>query len=65
MIWDSSFCSLSEYFWLCFKITVTVVDSGSKALEFLGFIEDNGQRNLDTSSDAPEGHQVKMSCTNK
>ena len=43
----------------CFVITVTTVDSGSKALKFLGFQEDE-QSNPDTPFGSPNNHQVKF-----
>lgn len=45
---------INNYIWF---VTVTVVDSGSKALKFLGLQEDE-QRNLEPSIIAAETHQV-------
>ena len=47
----------SNSFWY-FVITVTALDSGSKALKFLGLVEDE-QRNKEPPSIALESHQVQ------
>lgn len=51
----------SNSFWYVFVITVTVVDSGCKALKLLGLVEDE-QRNKEPSSVSLETPQVQFSC---
>lgn len=46
---------------VCFVITVTAVDSGSKALRFLGLVEDE-KRTEEPPTIALEANQVQFYC---
>lgn len=52
--------SMALFNLIVLHITVTTVDSGSKALEFLGLYEDD-QSNADSPSVSPNNQQVDSS----
>jgi two-component response regulator (ARR-A family) len=58
LYWILIVCS----FWVCFISTVTAVDSGSKALEFLGVLEDE-QNQANPPSVFPNDHHQVLDLT--